>query len=547
MTPSIPAVLFSLQMRSALKAGFDQMARLLAATLGPTQGVVFHSEALKPVPEPLTDAATIARRVTALPDRAQDVGAMLLRSLAWRVQQRVGDGCATTAVLAQAILEQGHRFVSAGANPARVQAGIRKATQRTLELLQEMSRPVTEQNDLSAVALTATNEPDLSLALGEMFQRLGGHAYVAIEEYMAAYLDKEYINGGWWKAKSISMHLVSDPLSGKSIATDCNVVLFNGNLTQAEEVLPLIRLLSQGERRNLLLAAQKIEGQAANALVATCVQNRERLGLQFVLVNLVRAGENALRDLQDLACLTGAKLFDPQAGEMLQSIQPADMGYARRAETVEERLVVSGPSIGIRGGDPAAAQARIADLQAYLDQLPFDDKERDEVEMRIGRLAGRMGILKIGAGTHNEREVLRQKAEKGLRAVRAAQQGGLLPGGGTAWLHCIGRLESMECADDDERMGVLAVSRALRRPFEQLLHNAGVEYPARLAHEITQSLPGLVFDVEEKQLCPAAEIGLFDPARSLVVSLETASSGAQMALSTEVIILKKNPRISYEP
>lgn len=545
MTTSIPAVLPFSQTRSALKAGFDQMACLLAATLGPTQGVVFYSEALKSAPEPLTDAATIARRVTALPDRAQDVGAMLLRSLAWRVQQRVGDGCAMTAVLAQAILEQGHRFVSAGANPARVQAGIQKATRRAVELLDEMSRPVTEQNDLSAVALTATGEPELSLALGEMFHRLGRQAYVAIEEYMAAYLEKEYIDGGLWKAKSISTHLMTDPLSGKSIATDCNVVLFNGNLTQAEDVLPLIRLLSQSERRNLLLAAQKIEGQAANALVATCVQNRERLGLQFVLVNLVRAGENALRDLQDLACLTGAKLFDPQAGESLHSIQPADMGFARRAETVEERLVVSGPSPELRAG--ALAQSQSAALQAYLDHLPFDDKGRDEVEMRIGRLAGRMGILKIGAGTHNEREVLRQKAEKGLRAARAAQQFGLLPGGGTAYLHCLAPLEALDCADDEERMGVLAVSRALRRPFEQLLHNAGLEYPGRLAHEILQSPPGLVFDVEEKEFCPAAEIGLYDPARSLIVSLETASSGAQMAISTEVIILKKNPRISYEP
>jgi len=542
MNPSIPAVLPSPQTRPALKAGFDQMARLLAATLGPTQGVIFHSEALKPNPEPLTDAATIARRVTALPDRAQDVGAMLLRSLAWRVHQRVGDGCATTAVLAQAILEQGYRFVAAGANPVRIQAGMQKATRQAVEALRQMSRPAAEQNDLNAIALTATGEPELSLALGEMFHRLGGQAHVAIEEYMAAYLDKEYIDGGLWKAKSISMHLVSEPLSGKSTATDCNVVLFNGNLTQAEDVLPLIRLLSQSERKNLLLAAQKIEGQAASALVATYSQNRERLGLQFVLVNLVRAGENALRDLQDLACLTGAKLFDPQAGETLQSIRPADMGYARRAETVEERLTVSGG-----GGDPAQAQAKLADLQAYLDHLPFDDKERGELEMRIGRLAGRMGILKIGAGTHNEREVLRQKAEKGLRAARAAQQAGLLPGGGTAYLHCIEALESMECADDEERMGVLAVSRALRRPFEQLLHNAGVEHPARLAHEITQSPPGLVFDVDEKELCPAAEIGLFDPARALTVALETASSGAQMALSTEVIILKKNPRISYEP
>lgn len=542
MPRPIPAVLPSSQTRPALKAGFDQMARLLASTLGPHRGVVFHYEARKQEIEPLTDAATIARRVVALPDRAEDVGAMLLRSLAWRVHQRVGDGCATTAVLAQAILEQGHRFISAGANPARMQVGIQKATQRAVELLQKMSRPVREQNDLNAVALTATGEPDLSLTLGEMLYRLGPQAHLQIEEYLAAYLEKEYLQGGQWKAQSISPHLLNDPLNRCSLTRNCNVVLFNGNLTQPEEVLPLIQLLARSERKNLLLAAQKLEGQAASALVATCAQNRERLGLEFVLVNLIRAGENALRDLQDLAALTGAKLFDPLAGDSLRTIQPADLGFAEYAEVVEDRLRVSGG-----GGDPLAVQTQIDALQAYLERLPFDDKNREEAAMRIGRLAGRMGILKIGADTHHEREVLRQKAEKGLRAARAAQQAGLLPGGGTAWLHCIETLESMDCADDEERMGVLAVSRALQRPFEQLLQNAGVEHTAWLAHEITQSPPGLVFDVEEKELCPAAEIGLYDPARSLIVSLETASSGAQMAISTDVLILKKNPRVSYEP
>lgn len=543
MAHLIPAVLPSPQTRPALKAGFDQMARLLAATLGPRQGVVFHYESRKREIEPLTDAATIARRVVALPDRAQDVGAMLLRSLAWRVHQRVGDGCAITAVLAQAILEQGYRMVAAGANPMRVQAGLHRAAQRAVACLREMTRPVSAQNELNAVAFTATGEPELSLALGEMLYRLGPQAHLRIEEYLAAYLEKEYIEGGLWKAQTISPHLVNDPLNRRSFARDCNVVLYNGNLTRPEEVLPLIRLLAQSERKNLLLAAQKIEGQAGSALVATCVQNRERFGLQFVLVNLIRAGENALRDLQDLAVLTGAKVFDPQAGDSLCAIRPTDMGRAGYAEVVEDRLRVAGGA-----GEAQAVQAQIQALQTYLDGLPFDDERRGEVEMRIGRLAGRMGVLKIGANTHHQREVLRQQAEKGLRAVRAAQQSGLLPGGGTAYLHCIAPLEAMDVRDDEERMGVLALAHALRRPFEQLLLNAGIEQPAQLAREIIQAAPGgLVFDVEERELCAAEEIGLYDPALALIVALETAVSGAQMALSTEVLVLKKNPRVSYQP
>jgi chaperonin GroEL len=196
MPENTPLVLFAPQSRSAFKAGFDQMARLLAQTLGPSQGIVLHTTALKPSPEPLTDSATIARRVVALPDRAQDVGGMLLRNLVWRVHQRVGDGGATTAVLAQAILEQANRYVMAGANPVRVQAGIQKAAAQAVTTLKNMSTPVKSQEDLALVAYATTHEPELSFVLGEMLDLLGEYAHVIVEEYMAPYLEREYITGG---------------------------------------------------------------------------------------------------------------------------------------------------------------------------------------------------------------------------------------------------------------------------------------------------------------------------------------------------------------
>ncbi|MFL7870523.1 MAG: TCP-1/cpn60 chaperonin family protein, partial [Anaerolineales bacterium] len=162
MPENIPKVILAPQARGILRIGFDKMARVLAFTLGPTHGTVFNSTALKPSPEPITDAATIARRITALPNRGQDVGAMLLRSLVWRVYQRIGDGTATTAVLAQAILEQASRYVAAGASPVRVQAGIRKATQRAIAVLKDMAWPVTCQEQLASVAYCATRESELS-------------------------------------------------------------------------------------------------------------------------------------------------------------------------------------------------------------------------------------------------------------------------------------------------------------------------------------------------------------------------------------------------
>jgi chaperonin GroEL len=516
------------------------MARLLAVTLGPTHGVVFNSTVLKPIPEPITDAATIARRITALPDRAQDVGAMLLRSLVWRVHQRIGDGTATTAVLAQSILEQANRYVAAGANPVRIQAGIQKATLFAIATLQDMAFPVTCQEQLASIAYCATREPELSYILGEMFNLLGEHAHVEIEKYMAPYLEREYIDGGQWLAKLSSPHLISAIGDGKAVSRDCNVVLFNGNLTSAEDVLPLIKILSQSEQKNLLLAAQKISDAALNTLVATYVQNKQKL--QIVLVDMVQAGEKALDDLQDLSLLTGAKLFNPVAGDQLAAIKPADMGNAQRVEANTEYLRVSGVNV-----DPALVSKQINALQKYLRSLDFDDSQIAELKLRLGRLSGSMGILKIGAHTQNERDVLQQKAQQGVYALQAALDSGILPGGGTAYLHCISPVEELASADEDECMGYRAVARALRRPFEQLLQNAGESNSGRFAHEIMAVTPGLVYDILERKTRPATESGVLDAVQTLIVALETASSGAQMALSTDVLVLRRKPKISYKP
>ncbi len=294
---------------------------------------------------------------------------------------------------------------------------------------------------------------------------------------MAPYLEREYIEGGRWQAKLVSPHLISEAGTGKATCRECNVVLFNGNLTTADEVLPTIKILSQSEHKNLLLVAQKISDEALNTLVASYVQNKPKL--QFVLVDLVNAGEKALNDLQDLSLLTGARLFNTEIGDRLQAIKPVDMGSALYAEANSEYLRVSGGK-----GDPAALNDRITAMHNYLGSLAFDDDQVAEIEMRLGRLSGSQGILKIGAYTQKERDVLHQKAQQGVKSLQSARNGGVLPGGGTAYLHCIKLVEDMECTDEDERMGYNAVARALRRPFEQLLQNAGETNSGSLAHQI---------------------------------------------------------------
>jgi chaperonin GroEL len=540
MPRNIPKVIFNPQSRGYLKDGFDTVARLLEVTLGPSQGVALSSTELKPTPEPVQDAATLARRITALSDRGQDVGAMLLRSLVWRVHQRIGDGAATTSILAQAILEQASRSVAAGANPVLVQRGIHQAATQASARLKALATPVVNQEQLAGVAFTATREPELSFILSELFDLLGKHAHILVEDYVAPYLEREYINGGQWQAKMISPYLISSPTTGKAIAKDCHVILFNGTLTDSEDALSILRLLSEQENKSFLLVAQKTTGDALNTLVATFVQNKQ--AFQIVVVDLVRAGDKAFNDLQDLALLTGARLINPQTGDRLSSIKTTDLGFTPRAEANTETLFVAGGR-----SNPSELRAQINALHTYLSTLDFDDSQVAETQMRLGRLSGSSGILKIGAYSKQERQVLHQKAQQGIRALHAAWRTGVLPGGGTAFLHCIPPLEHIDSPTQDEQSGVRAVSFALKRPFDQLLKNAGITDPNSLAQQIINTPPGMVFSLHDMQLRPALETGVLDAAEVLRTSLEIAASGARLALSTDVILLKRNPRVSYEP
>ncbi len=534
-----PTVLSSPEAAARLKQGFDTLARLLALTLGPSQGVVLSSTLLAPQPELLSDAATIARRMAALPEPSQDVGAMLLRNLVWRVHERVGDGGATTAVLAQAILAQATRFVLAGANPVLLQQGIRQAAHRAVERLGELAEPPQGEQDFIGVAQAVTAYPDLSKILGELFDLLGPHAYITIEDYMAPYLERVYLDGGQWKARLISPYLVTSPGSGRSVLADASVAVFDGAVTTVEQVRPVLELALKQKPPHLLLAAHSISGEALTTLVATHTNHPE---MKIAAVALERFGEKLQADLQDLALLSGAQLISPVTGRQLQSIQAADLGRARRSEASTESLFMVGGA-----GQPAAVRAEIERLQGRAGALPFDDEERQELELRLGRLSGSAAILKIGALTKSERDVYHQKAEQGVKALRATLEEGVLPGGGSAYLHCLEAVEPLTGHATDVQLGATALARALEAPFRQILENAHVENPAVHLQQVIEAGPAHTFDAVCKQVRPARQAGILDPAKVLRVALETATSGANMAISTGTVVLKRKPRISYQP
>ncbi|MBC7224649.1 MAG: hypothetical protein H5T59_10330, partial [Anaerolineae bacterium] len=477
--------------------------------------------------ECFADAATAARRILELPGRAQNVGAMLVRNLVWRVHKDVGDGTATAAVLAQALLDEGFRVTVAGANPMLMREGVGKGLRAALRALDEMATPVRDEEDLTGLALAVTGEPRLSLVLGEMFDVLGPDAHITIEEYVAPYVDREYFEGSHWKAELASPYLVTHPPTRRCIVQNPLVVVYDGVLTDFEEVEPLLRLMDAAEEeKDLLVAAKKVSGQALASFVVNHQAGRLRVAaVWFSQIDRKR------RDLfRDLALQTGATVLGPEVGRPLRTITWEDMGRATRAEADKEKLVVVGGQ-----GDRAAMQQHLDSLRRRLEQEE-DEDERETLRQRIARLSGGVAILKVGDASRAGQQELRQKAEKAVKTLALAAREGVVPGA----------VRSVE-AEGDAAVGVRILARALEAPFRRIVQNAGLHHPAVVLHEARRQGPEFGYDALRGEVVHMREAGILDAAGVCRRALEIGASAAMMALTIAAIVFHRDPEKSMEP
>lgn len=532
-----PAVLHTPQVDLHLKRGFDTLARALALTLGPTQGNILSQSNSGGSPELLSDSATIARRLLALPRRSEDVGAMLLRNLVWRMHLKAGDGCATAAVLARAILEEAYRYKAAGANAVLLERGLKKATLAAVEALHQMAQPVQDEEELISVAETITAEPELSLLLGEMFDILGPEAYITVEDYVAPYFERVYQEGGRWSSRLASPYLITNPARQSAELGACRVALFAGPISELEEIRPLLTLVAQDKDPKLLLIGHEIKGTALSVLVA----NHQQKKIRTVAATLRRPATKRRTDLEDLAVLTGATVLTPELGRSLAGLTAADLGLAQRVEANADQVVVVGAP-----QQAAAVREQIETLQARAAGLPPEDDELDELRFRMARLSGQVATLKIGAHTKFARDTLRQKADKCRRALPLALREGVAPGGGVAYLDCIPAVKAVP-AEGEEAWGVNILARALEAPFRQIVTNAGVDSPSAVLAETRRRGVGAGYDAMRGQIVDMVEAGILDAVGVLRLALQTAVSGAAMALTTDTIVHKRRPETSMEP
>jgi chaperonin GroEL len=510
-----------------LVAGFDQLAALLALTLGPTQGNVLSGGRRVPT-EILSDAGVIARRVVELNNPAENVGAMLLREMATRVREDYGDGVATAVVLARAILHEASRMVAAGENPMQLRSWIECGIAIAIKALEAQAVPLAGRKMLAQWIEQVTGDTELSSILGEIFDILGANGAVEIEEYQVPTLDHDYLAGGRWYARPAARVFLPESKS-ELILENPVVVLVDQKLERVHQVRAMLEhLVGALDRAPLLLIAPEITGEA----LQTLTMNHTRGVLTVAAVVMKGLKTPLTEELKDIAALTGSDVLSSASSSPPERVHISQFGRAQRVILQCDTLTIIGGK-----GSQQAKQTRINTLRGQLRSLKPTDEAHDQLKKRIARLSGGIAVLKIGAYSDRERAQKKETAQKAIRIVEAALAEGVVSGGGIAYLNCIPALLNArhECSDKSPELNLVA--KALEAPFLQLVANQGIEAPRFALHTVRQLGACYGFDVRTGDYVCMSEVGVMDSLHMLRGALQAAASAAIMAITTDVMVL----------
>jgi chaperonin GroEL len=525
--------------QTALLRGVDRMASLLRPTLGPLPRTVAigRLSGLSQGPEVLDNGAVIARRTLQLADPFEDMGGMLVRHLAWRMYERAGDGSATAAVLAQALMHAGVRYIAAGGNPVSVTRGMQRGLHVALDALRCQARTIDGPADIARLVggNVSVGGADLAEMLGEVMDAVGPDGAVLVQDAQGTRTEHEYVDGMRWNEGIVSTFLLRPDEAVTSRMMNPRIFVTDYWLERAEQLVPVLEACVAAGERNLFIVASEVRDSAVGVLVA----NRERGLLDGVVaVKAPSFGVQRTRILEDIAATTGGRCVVQERHDRLTDVCADDLGRAR--QTWATRV-----AFGILGGqgDKAAIRQRIALARAELSASDNDEYTRDLLHERIGKLAGTTAIIRVGAPSQAEQQDLKMRVEAAVKSARAALSEGVVPGGGAAFLACGEALAGMDVAGE-EAVGVKALMQALAEPMRTIVSNAGFES----APIVERARCGAeVFDVVRRTWVDPWTSGIVDPLSVTLAALESSVSAVVTALSADVLIRRKHAPTSMQP
>jgi chaperonin GroEL len=516
---------YSERARQKLKAGVDKLANAVKVTLGPKGRNVVLDKGFG-APTITNDGVTIAKEIE-LEDKIENLGAEIIKEVSSKTNDVAGDGTTTAAVLAQALVTEGLKNVTAGANPLALRRGIEKGCQVVVEALKNLSKKVARKEEIAQVATISAEDSELGNLIAEVITEAGKDGVVTVEESKTFGLSKEVVKGLQFDRGYVSPYMVTNPEKMEAVLEDPYILITDRKVSSLQDILPVLEKVAKTGKKELLIIADEIEGDA----LATLVVNKLRGVLNALAVKAPGFGDRRKEMLEDIAIVTGGQVISEEKGMKLENVELNMLGRARRVISTKENTIIVGGK-----GKRSDIEARITQIKREIETTESEfDKEK--LQERLGKLSGGVAVIKVGAPTEVEQKARQHKAEDALAATRAAIEEGIVPGGGVALVRASAALERLNLKGD-EKIGVEILKKALEEPLRMIAQNAGVEGSV-VVEEVKKHKAGFGFNAQTLKYEDLMESGIVDPTKVVRSALENAVSGASMLLTTECVVAER--------
>ncbi|WP_338752900.1 chaperonin GroEL [Bacillus sp. FJAT-52991] len=515
---------FSEEARRAMLSGVDQLANAVKVTLGPKgRNVVLEKKFGSPLIT--NDGVTIAKEIE-LEDAFENMGAKLVAEVASKTNDVAGDGTTTATVLAQAMIREGLKNVTAGANPVGVRKGMDKAVQAAVEALKEISKPIEGKESIAQVAAISSADEEVGQLIAEAMERVGNDGVITIEESKGFTTELDVVEGMQFDRGYASPYMITDSDKMEAVLDNPYILITDKKITSIQEVLPVLEQVVQ-QSKPLLLISEDVEGEA----LATLVVNKLRGTFNAVAVKAPGFGDRRKAMLEDIAVLTGGEVITEDLGLDLKSANITQLGRAAKVVVSKENTTI------VEGaGDAAQIEARVNQIRVQLEETT-SEFDREKLQERLAKLAGGVAVIKVGAATETELKERKLRIEDALNATRAAVEEGIVSGGGTALVNVYNKVAAIE-AEGDVATGVNIVLRALEEPIRQIALNAGLEGSV-VVDRLKREEIGIGFNAATGEWVNMIETGIVDPTKVTRYALQNAASVAAMFLTTEAVVADK--------
>jgi chaperonin GroEL len=514
--------------RRELKTGIDVLARAVATTLGP-KGRNVALDKKWGAPTVTHDGVTVAKEIE-LDEPYQNMGAQLLKEAATKTNDIAGDGTTTATVLAHTMVNEGLKNVAAGANPMLLKRGIEKATHALNDAIKEMAISIDTKDEIASVASISAQNREIGELIADVMDKVGKDGVITVEESKGLAFETEYVDGMQFDRGYISPYFITDQEAMQAALEEPRILIHDKKISAAQDLVPLLEKLIQSGKRDLVIIAEDVDGEA----LATLVLNKLRGTFNVLAIKAPGFGDRRKAMLQDIAILTGGTVITEEMGRKLDSATLEDLGWANKVVASKEDTTIVGGH-----GSEDDIKGRVAQIKAEIENST-SDYDREKLQERLAKLAGGVAVIGVGAATEVELKEKKHRVEDALSATRAAVEEGIVPGGGVALITVVPVLENVKGDNPDEQTGINIVRRALEEPMRGIARNAGLD-GAVIVQEVRrkqdeQGSKRIGYDVMTGEYVDMVKAGIIDPAKVTRGALNNAASIAAMILTTEALI-----------